>query len=107
MKMDASMLENYLTSCPDYLGEKQQRYTVLMSNGQPDYSITSTTLGTVREEKTVRPIAMVFDYLLLKEQCNIDLETKLVDSNSAEPDEDQPLPPDKPTLPIDHPELDI
>ncbi|MBD5421682.1 MAG: DNA primase [Bacteroides sp.] len=107
MKMDASMLENYLTSCPYYLGEKQQRYTVLMSNGQPDYSITSTTLGTVREEKTVRPIAMVFDYLLLKEQCNIDLETKLVDSNSAEPDEEPPLPPDKPTLPIDHQELDI
>lgn len=88
MKMDASMLENYLTSCPYYLGVKQQRFTVLMSNGQPDYTITSTTFGTVREEKTVRPIAMVFDYELLKEQCNIDLETVSVKADEKDNDDE-------------------
>ncbi len=89
MKMDASMLENYLTSSPYYLGEKQQRYTVLMSNGQPDYTISTSSFGgTVREEKVVRPIAMVFDYELLKEQCNIDLETVRVKADEQDPDED-------------------
>lgn len=88
MKMDASMLENYLTSSPYYLGEKQQRYTVLMSNGLPDYTITSTMTGTVREEKTVRPIAMVFDYELLKEQCNIDLEAINVKAEEINKDDE-------------------
>ena len=89
MKMDASMLENYLTSSPYFLGEKQQRYTVLMSNGQPDYTITTSTFGgTVREEKVVRPIAMVFDYELLKEQCNIDLETIRVRADEIDQDDE-------------------
>ena len=89
MKMDASMLENYLTSSPYFLGEKQQRYTVLMSNGQPDYTISTSTFGgTVREEKVVRPIAMVFDYELLKEQCNIDLETIRVRADEIDQDDE-------------------
>lgn len=103
MKMDASMLENYLTSSPYFLGEKQQRYTVLMSNGMPDYTITSNAFGgAVKEEKVVRPIAMVFDYELLKEQCNIDLETVRVMEGEPDEEEEQLLQakPEEPELPL-------
>lgn len=94
MKMDASALENYLQSCPYYLGIKQQRYTVLLTNGTPDYTIipgkfTGTTERKVKKSGTK---AFVFDYDMLKEQCNVDLETILADENEIEIDEPEEEP---------------
>lgn len=60
----------------------------------------------MRRVKEVRPMAFVFDYELLKESYEINLETQECNENDASEDDVEPeetdsqLPPEEPELPF-------
>lgn len=74
-KLDTVSLESYLRTHPAFLGTKQFRFRVLLLNGQPDYTFENRNGQSIRRVKEVRPMAFVFDYELLKESYEINLET--------------------------------
>ena len=74
-KLDTVSLESYLRTHPAFLGTKQHRFQVLLPNGMPDYTFENRDGKQVRRVKEVRPMAFVFDYELLKESYEINLET--------------------------------
>lgn len=74
-KLDSVSLESYLRTHPAFLGTKQHRFQVLLPNGQPDYTYENRDGKTIRRVREVRPMAFVFDYELLKESYEINLET--------------------------------
>ena len=74
-KLDTVSLESYLRTHPAFLGTRQHRFQVLLPNGTPDYTIETRDGRTIRRVKEVRPMAFVFDYELLKESYEINLET--------------------------------
>lgn len=74
-KLDTVSLESYLRTHPAFLGTKQCRFRVLLPNGLPDYTYEMRNGQQVRQIKEVRPMAFVFDYELLKESYEINLET--------------------------------
>ena len=73
-KLDPVSLESYLRTDPAYLGTKQWRFMLLQPNGQPDYIFERRGDRTVKRLKEVRPMAMVFDYDMLKQKFDINLE---------------------------------
>ena len=94
-KLDTVSLDSYLRTHPAFLGTKQCRFRVLTPNGTPDY-VTETRNGVfVRKLKEVRPMAFVFDYELLKESYDLNLEILERAENELEDDE-----PDKPIEPV-------
>ena len=61
--------------------------TILLPNGQPDYSVEFVNGQQVRKVRVNRPKALCFDYLQLKENFGLDLETEVV-SDTQELQED-------------------
>ena len=62
-----STIMSYLKSHSSFLGLKQDRFTILLPSGLPDYSIEVVNNEQVRKVKVNRPKALCFDYLQLKE----------------------------------------
>ena len=75
---------SYLKSHASYLGLKQDRFTILLSSGLPDYTIDIVNGEQVKKIKVNRPKALCFDYLQLKETFGLDLETEVVAENQEE-----------------------
>ena len=69
---------SYLKSHPSFLGLKQDRFTILLPNGLPDYTIEVSGGEQVKKVKVNRPKALCFDYLLLKEAFGLKLEMEVV-----------------------------
>lgn len=74
-KLDTVSLESYLRTHPAFLGTRQTRFRLLTPQGMPDYTFEMRNGQQVRRIKEVRPMAFVFDYELLKESYEINLET--------------------------------
>lgn len=72
-----STIMSYLKSHNSYLGLKQDRFSILLPNGEIDYSMETVNGQQVKRKKTNRPKALCFDYLLLKDAFGIDLETEI------------------------------
>lgn len=92
MKMDLGALDNYLHTCPHFLGIKQQRFVLLLSNGTPDVEYKTEDNRSVKYQKTTRPMALVFDYEALQATADIDLETYIFPENAVDVDPDDTLP---------------
>lgn len=75
---------SYLKSHTSYLGLKQDRFTILLPSGLPDYTIDIVNGEQVKKVKVNRPKALCFDYLQLKETFGLDLETEVVAENQEE-----------------------
>ena len=73
-----STIMSYLKSHASYLGLKQDRFTILLPSGLPDYTIDIVNGEQVKKVKVNRPKALCFDYLQLKETFGLDLETEVV-----------------------------
>ena len=73
-----STVMSYLKSQPSFLGLKQDRFTILLPNGQPDYTVEFVSGQQVRKVRVNRPKALCFDYLQLKEMFGLDLETEVI-----------------------------
>ncbi len=73
-----STIMSYLKSHSSYLGLKQNRFTILLPSGLPDYSIEIVNNEQVRKVKINRPKALCFDYLQLKEAFGLELETEVI-----------------------------
>ena len=73
-----STIMSYLQSPASYLGLKQDRFTILLPSGLPDYTIDIVNGEQVKKVKVNRPKALCFDYLQLKETFGLDLETEVV-----------------------------
>ena len=70
-----STILSYLKSHPAFLGLKQDRFHIILSNGTPDYIIEEKDGKMCRRIRANRPKAMCFDCLQLKEMFGLDLET--------------------------------
>lgn len=105
-KLDTVSLESYLRTHPAFLGTKQYRFWVLTPNGTPDYTYEMRDGRQIRRVLEVRPMAFVFDYELLKESYELNLETVARAENEIAEDEIEQLPventPQNPTLPLDN-----
>lgn len=76
-RLDQASLESYLRTHPAYMGTKQCRFRLLQPNGQPDYEFISDGRGGhTKRLKEVRPMAMAFDYDLLHQSYDINLEVE-------------------------------
>ena len=73
-----STIMSYLKSHPSFLGLKQDRFTILLPNGLPDYTIEVSGGQQLKKVKVNRPKALCFDYLQLKDMFGLDLETEMV-----------------------------
>lgn len=79
-----STIMSYLKSHNSYLGLKQDRFSILLPNGEIDYSVETINGQPIRRKKTNRPKALCFDYLMLKDAFGIDLETEIsVDEDNS------------------------
>ena len=79
-----STIMSYLKSHSSFLGLKQDRFSILLPNGDIDYSVETVNGQQVKRKKTNRPKALCFDYLMLKDSFGIDLETEVSnDDNSS------------------------
>ena len=75
---------SYLKSLNSYLGFEQDRFSILLPNGDIDYSVDNVNGQQMKRKKTNRPKALCFDYLILKDTFGIDLETEVSnDENSS------------------------
>ena len=73
-----STIISYLKSHSSFLGLKQDRFTILLPSGLPDYSFELINGEQVKKVKVNRPKALCFDYLQLKDSFGLDLETEVV-----------------------------
>ena len=73
-----STIMSYLKSHPSFLGLKQDRFTILLPNGMPDYTIEMVGNEQVKKVKVNRPKALCFDYQQLKDMFGLDLETEVI-----------------------------
>ena len=78
-----STVMSYLKSQPSFLGLKQDRFTILLPNGQPDYTVEFVNGQQVRKVRVNCPKALCFDYLQLKEAFGLDLETEVIADTEA------------------------
>lgn len=78
-----STIISYLKSHNSFLGLKQDRFSILLSNGEIDYSVETVNGLQVKKKKVNRPKALCFDYLILKDAFGIDLETETIEGNDA------------------------
>lgn len=87
-KLDTVSLDSYLRTHPAFLGTKQYRFWLLTPNGTPDYTFEQQGDGkSVRRVREVRPMAFVFDYELLKESYELNLETEVRAENELSEDD--------------------
>lgn len=99
-----STMLSYLRSHPSFLGLKQDRFTILLANGTPDY-IFETVNGTqTKKMKVNRPKAMCFNYAMLKAEFGLNLETEVISeteelAEDAEPTDSAPVSPAVPLKP--------
>lgn len=73
-----STIMSYLKSHASFLGLKQDRFTILLPSGLPDYSFEMVNNEQVKKIKVNRPKALCFDYLQLKEAFGLELETEII-----------------------------
>lgn len=73
---------SYLKSHNSYLGLKQDRFSILLPNGDIDYAVETINGQQVKRKKTNRPKALCFDYVILKDAFGIDLETEIISDNN-------------------------
>ena len=83
-----STIMSYLKSHSSYLGLKQDRFTILLPNGLPDYTIEIVNGQQVRKVKVNRPKALCFDYLQLKDAFGLDLETEVLSDVQEQSEDD-------------------
>ncbi|MCH5243196.1 MAG: DNA primase [Muribaculaceae bacterium] len=76
-----STILTYLKTNDSYLGLKQERFTILNSNGSPDYFYEQVGDITYKRKRVHRPKALCFDYNLLKDKFGLELETEYVTDN--------------------------
>lgn len=91
-KLDTVSLESYLRTHPAFLGTRQHRFQVLLPNGTPDYTFENRDGKSIRRVKEVRPMAFAFDYELLKESYELNLETVERAENELTEDDVEPQP---------------
>lgn len=89
-KLDTVSLESYLRTHPAFLGTRQHRFQVLLPNGTPDYTFENRDGRSIRRVKEVRPMAFAFDYELLKESYELNLETVERAENELTEDDMEP-----------------
>lgn len=89
-KLDTVSLESYLRTHPAFLGTRQHRFQVLLPNGTPDYTFENRDGKSIRRVKEVRPMAFAFDYELLKESYELNLETVERAENELSEDDVEP-----------------
>lgn len=107
-----STMLSYLRSHPSFLGLKQDRFTILLANGTPDYTFESVNGSQVKKLKVNRPKAMCFNYAMLKAEFGLNLETEIISeteelAEDAEPTDSAPVSPaipPKPTSLFDPPD---
>ncbi len=73
-----STMLSYLRSHPSFLGLKQDRFTILLANGTPDYTFETVNGSQVKKLKVNRPKAMCFNYAMLKAEFGLNLETEII-----------------------------
>ena len=83
-----STMLSYLRSHPSFLGLKQDRFTILIANGTPDYTFETVNGTQTKKMKVNRPKAMCFNYAMLKAEFGLNLETEVI-TESEELAEDQ------------------
>lgn len=93
-----STMLSYLRSHPSFLGLKQDRFTILLANGTPDYSFETVNGSQVKKLKVNRPKAMCFNYAMLKAEFGLNLETEVISeteelAEDAEPSDSAPVSP--------------
>lgn len=107
-----STMLSYLRSHPSFLGLKQDRFTILLANGTPDYTFETVNGTQTKKMKVNRPKAMCFNYAMLKAEFGLNLETEVI-SETEELAEDaetmdsapvSPAVPPKPTSLFDPPD---
>lgn len=86
-----STITSYLKSHSSFLGLKQDRFTILLPSGLPDYSIEIVNNEQVRKVKVNRPKALCFDYLQLKEAFGLELETEMISDSQVDFDNQSQL----------------
>lgn len=79
-----STITSYLKSHNSFLGLKQDRFSILLPNGEIDYSVQTVNGQQVKKKKVNRPKALCFDYLILKDAFGIDLETEVMADDDGE-----------------------
>lgn len=99
-----STMTSYLRSHPSFLGLKQDRFTILLANGTPDYSFETVNGEQVKKVKVNRPKALCFNYAMLNAEFGLNLETESVNDDDDEPITNatitsQPVQEPKPTPP--------
>lgn len=88
-----STMLSYLRSHPSFLGLKQDRFTILLANGTPDYTFETVNGSQVRKLKVNRPKAMCFNYAMLKAEFGLNLETEVIsESEELAEDTEQSVP---------------
>ena len=90
-----STMLSYLRSHPSFLGLKQDRFTILLANGTPDYSFETVNGSQVKKLKVNRPKALCFNYAMLKAEFGLNLETEVI-SETEEMAEDSDTSPSAP-----------
>jgi hypothetical protein len=88
MKIDLGSFQSYLRNSNSYLGIQQTRFKCLLANGMPDMEFKDNK----RVTKEVRPLAMVFNYNILKEKYKLSLETYRSDEANFDEEEEEPTP---------------
>lgn len=107
-----STMLSYLRSHPSFLGLKQDRFTILLANGTPDYTFETVNGTQTKKMKVNRPKAMCFNYAMLKAEFGLNLETEVISeteelAEDAEPTDSTPVSsavPPKPSSLFDPPD---
>ena len=107
-----STMLSYLRSHPSFLGLKQDRFTILLANGTPDYTFETVNGTQTKKMKVNRPKAMCFNYAMLKAEFGLNLETEVIseteelaeDAESTDSAPVSPAVPPKPTSLFDPPD---
>lgn len=99
-----STMLSYLRSHPSFLGLKQDRFTILLANGTPDYTFETVNGTQTKKMKVNRPKAMCFNYAMLKAEFGLNLETEVISeteelAEDAEPTDSAPVSPAVPPKP--------
>ena len=99
-----STMLSYLRSHPSFLGLKQDRFTILLANGTPDYTFETVNGTQTKKMKVNRPKAMCFNYAMLKAEFGLNLETEVISeteelAEDAERTDSAPVSPALPTKP--------
>lgn len=97
-----STMLSYLRSHPSFLGLKQDRFTILLANGTPDYTFETVNGTQIKKMKVNRPKAMCFNYAMLKAEFGLNLETEVISeteelAEDAEPTDSAPVSPAVPS----------